>query len=139
MPTNTELDALLSRVREMRTNAAYPHRNAVAYDCYRMFEDLATRFKEEFTMRDRYKRQSNAWRDKALKLAALLAEVDAIDDGDTPLCWQHTGLFERIHAEITGVDLPHASDCSHWVGEPCNCVTGRPDVAPYDWQGQDEL
>jgi hypothetical protein len=65
-----------------------------------MFESLATRFKEESAMRDRYKRQSDSWRDKALRLAELLAEVDALDDGDTPLCWQHTGLFERIHAEI---------------------------------------
>lgn len=65
---STELDALLSRVREMRTNPAYPDRNAVAYDCYRMFEDLATRFKEESAMRDRYKRQSDSWRDKALEL-----------------------------------------------------------------------
>jgi hypothetical protein len=65
----TELDALLSRVREMRHNPAYPDRNAVAYDCYRMFEDLAGRYKEECEMRDRYKRQSDSWRDKALELA----------------------------------------------------------------------
>jgi len=69
VPSNTELDALLSRVREMQSDPAYPDRNAVAYDCYRMFEDLATRYKEEFAMRDRYKRQSSSWRDKALELA----------------------------------------------------------------------
>lgn len=50
----TELDALLSRVREMRYNPAYADRNAVAYDCYRMFEELATRYKEECASRDRY-------------------------------------------------------------------------------------
>ena len=136
---DTELDALLSRLHEDKADTTGKNRNVVAYDCWRMFEDLAKRYKEEFAMRDRYKAQSNSWRDKALKLAALLSEVDAIDDGDTPLCWQYTGLFERIHAEITGVELSHASDCSHWVGEPCNCVTGRPNEAPYDWEGQPEL
>lgn len=75
MPTNTELDALLSRVREMRTDPAYPDRNSVAYDCYRMFEDLATRYKEESSMRSRYKKHSDAWRDKALQLSDLLSEV----------------------------------------------------------------
>lgn len=80
----TELDALLDRVREMRTNPVYPDRDAVAYDCYRMFEDLATRYKEEFAMRDRYKAQSDSWRDKALEQSDTLHNVknalrDALD------------------------------------------------------------
>jgi len=66
---HTELDALLSRVREDRADPTGKNRNAVAYDCWRMFEDLAVQFKEESTMRDRYKRQSDSWRDKALELA----------------------------------------------------------------------
>lgn len=65
----TELDALLERVREDKRDTTGKNRNIVAYDCWRMFEDLATRYKEEFTMRDRYKRQSNSWRYKALELA----------------------------------------------------------------------
>lgn len=66
----TELDALLDRVREDKADTTGKNRNAVAYDCWRMFEDLAAQFKEESTMRDRYKRQSDSWRDKALELAA---------------------------------------------------------------------
>lgn len=69
MPSNTELDALLSRVQEMQGNPAYPDRNAVAYDCYRMFEDLATRYKEEFKMRDYYKARANSWMQTALRHA----------------------------------------------------------------------
>jgi hypothetical protein len=65
----TELDALLERVREDKADTTGKNRNAVAYDCWRMFEDLAVQFKEESAMRDRYKRQSNSWRDKAFELA----------------------------------------------------------------------
>lgn len=67
----TELDALLDRLREDKRDTTGNNRNAVAYDCWRMFEDLATRYKEESAMRDRYKRQSNSWRDKALELAEV--------------------------------------------------------------------
>ena len=110
---NTELDALLDRVREMQSNPAYPDRNAVAYDCYRMFEDLAERYKEEFAMRDRYKRQSDSWRDKALELSdvnsTLLEAVrDALAFLDRPdittyewykLAPEHVGKFRRAIAK----------------------------------------
>ncbi len=73
----TELDALLSRVREVSKPSTAKGRSLrfdeVARDCLRMFEDLATRYKEEFGMRDRYKAQSNSWRDKALELADAVA------------------------------------------------------------------
>jgi hypothetical protein len=73
MPTNTELDALRSRVREVSKPSTAMGRSLrfdeVARDCLRMFEDLATRYKEEFASRDRYKAQSNSWRDKALTLS----------------------------------------------------------------------
>lgn len=96
----TELDALLDRVREDRHDTTGKNRKAVAYDCWRMFEDLASQFKEESGMRDRYKRQSDSWRDKALSLASLLSEVATLDDGDEPLAWKHEDLFKRIRAEI---------------------------------------
>src|ERR1700722_14953647 len=67
MPSNTELDALLERVREVSKPSTAVGRSLrfdeVARDCLRMFEDLATRYKEEFAMRDRYKTQSNSWRE----------------------------------------------------------------------------
>ena len=136
---NTELDALLSRVREMKSNAAYPDRNAVAYDCYRMFEDLATRYKEEFAMRDRYQSQARQRLMKILEQHDLLREVAAIDDGDEPLAWKYEGLFKRIHDYIEPPANPHASDCNSWLGEPCNCVVGKPDDWRSDWEGQPEL
>jgi hypothetical protein len=43
----TELDALLDRVREDKRDTAGKDRNVIAYDCWRMFEDLAARFKKE--------------------------------------------------------------------------------------------
>lgn len=97
----TELDALLDRVREDKRDPTGKNRNTVAYDCWRMFEDLAARYKEEFAMRDRYKARSNSWRDKALRLASLLAEVAALDDGDEQFAWRHKELFRRIHQELT--------------------------------------
>lgn len=96
----TELDALLDRVREDKADPSGKNRNVVAYDCWRMFEDLAGRYKEEFAMRDRYKAQSNAWRDRALRQADLLREIAALDDGDEPFAWKHGDLFSRIHKEI---------------------------------------
>jgi hypothetical protein len=69
----TELDALLDRIREVSKPSTAVGRSLrfeeVARDCLRMFEDLATRYKEEFAARDRYKAQLNSWRDKALELA----------------------------------------------------------------------
>lgn len=70
-----ELDALLDRLREDKADATGKNRNAVAYDCWRMFENLANRFKEESAMRDRYKSQLNAWRDKTLGLNGILLIV----------------------------------------------------------------
>jgi hypothetical protein len=96
----TELDALLDRVREDRLDTTGKNRLTVAFDCWRMFEDLSMRYKEECAMRDRYKRQSNSWRDKALRMAELLSEVAALDDGDEPFTYKHEDLFKRIHAEI---------------------------------------
>ena len=92
---NTELDALLDRVREMQSNPAYPDRNAVAYDCYRMFEDLAERYKEEFAMRDRYKRQGQAWMDKALSLA---------QEARCPVCVNGQTLSGEVCQECHGKD-----------------------------------
>lgn len=84
----TELDALLDRVREDRQDPTGKNRNAVAYDCWRMFEDLATRFKEEFAARDRYKAQSNSWRDKALELAYPWRPIEAAPkEGRTIFIW----------------------------------------------------
>lgn len=109
----TELDALLDRVREDRADVTGQNRNAVAYDCWRMFEDLAMRYKEEFAMRDRYKRQSNSWRDKSLELAEvsnvlLEAVKDALAFLDRPdistyewykLAPEHVGKFRRAIAK----------------------------------------
>ena len=79
---NTELDALLDRVREDKADTTGRNRNAVAYDCWRMFEDLATRYKEECAMRDRYKARANSWRDMAFDL--LEAVRDALAFLDRP-------------------------------------------------------
>ena len=96
----TELDALLDRVREDRRDPTGKNRNAVAYDCWRVFEDLAARYKEEFAMRDRYKAQSNSWRGRALRQVDLLREIAALDDGDESFAWKHEDLFSRIRLEI---------------------------------------
>jgi hypothetical protein len=109
----TELDALLDRVREDKRDAAGTNRNAVAYDCWRMFEDLAARYKEESSMRDRYKKQSNSWRDKAFELqdvntVLLEALKDALAFLDRPdittyewykLAPEHVGKFRRAIAK----------------------------------------
>lgn len=77
----TELDALLDRVREDKADTTGKNRNVVAYDCWRMFEDLAAQFKEESTMRDRYKRQSNSWMNKAFEIDEVKATLlDAVKD-----------------------------------------------------------
>lgn len=111
----TELDALLDRVREDKADTTGKNRNAVAYDCWRMFEDLAKRFKEESAMRDRYKRVVEAcrgafklprpWMDGGITYAEWDAAFTAIEEA---LAWQLPELF-------------------------------RPNEAPYDWNGQDEL
>ncbi len=72
LPMPTELDVLLDRVREDKADPSGKNRNAMAYDCWRMFEDLAKRYKEESAMRDRYKRQSNSW------MQVALAQADAL-------------------------------------------------------------
>jgi len=123
--SNTELDALLVRVREMSTNAAYPDRNAVAYDCYRMFEDLAKHYKEHFAMHMMFKERSNQRMVKLLEQHDLLREVAAIDDADDPGLWKTGDLLKRIRDYIEPPANPHASDCNSWLGEPCNCVTGK--------------
>jgi hypothetical protein len=92
---NTELDALLDRVREDKRDTTGKNRNQVAYDCWRMFEDLAERYKEEFAMRDRYKRQSDGWRDKALQLAV---------EARCPICVNGQMLDGTICQECHGKD-----------------------------------
>lgn len=136
----TELDALLDRVREDKADTTGKNRNAVAYDCWRMFEDLATRFKEECTMHDRYQMQARQRLMKILEQHDLLREVAAIDDGDDPGLWKYSDLFKRIKDYIEPPANPHASDCNSWLGEPCSCVTGR-EATDWrsDWQGQPEL
>jgi len=91
----TELDALLDRVREDKRDLTGKNRNQVAYDCWRMFEDLTTRFKEEFAMRDRYKRQSDSWRDKALQLAI---------EARCPICVNGQTLDGKVCQECHGKD-----------------------------------
>lgn len=52
---------------------------------------------------------------------------------DNPECFGFTvwpEIPEEPNAEFVagyyGADeRPHASDCAHWVGEPCDCVTGK--------------
>ena len=109
----TELDALLDRVREDKADTTGKNRNAVAYDCWRMFEDLAKRYKEESAMRDRYKRQSNSWMNKAFELDEIKATLlDAVKDAlaflDRPdittyewykLAPEHVGKFRRAIAK----------------------------------------
>lgn len=113
---HTELDALLSRVREDRADPTGKNRNAVAYDCWRMFEDLAVQFREESTMRDRYKRQSDSWRDKAFELQDVSSDLlEAVKDAlaflDRPdittyewykLAPEHVGKFRRAIAKAEG-------------------------------------
>lgn len=120
----TELDALLDRVAEDKRDPRGLNRTQVAYDCWRMFEDLAKRFKEESRMRDFYSARSRAWMDRCLRFHALLIDVSAIDDGDDPGLWKYDELFLRIRMELDG-DTNHASDCAHWVNEPCDCVTAK--------------
>jgi hypothetical protein len=116
-PARTELDALLDRVREDKQDPTGKNRNAVAYDCWRMFEDLAARFKEESAMRDRYKQQSNSWRDKAfdldeVKTVLLEAVEDALAFLDRPdittyewykLAPEHVGKFRRAIRKGRGI------------------------------------
>jgi hypothetical protein len=116
----TELDALLDRVREDKADTSGKNRNAVAYDCWRMFEDLAAQFKEESAMRDRYKRQSNSWRDKAFEIDDVKATLlDAVKDAlaflDRPdittyewykLAPDHVGKFRRAIAKAEAKTLP---------------------------------
>lgn len=49
---DTELDVLLRRVVDVRKNAAHPDRNGAAYDCLRMFEEIATELE---AARERYR------------------------------------------------------------------------------------
>lgn len=165
----TELDALLDRVREDKADTTGKNRNAVAYDCWRMFEDLAKRFKEESAMRDRYKRQGQAWMDKALSLA---------QEARCPVCVNGQTLSGEVCQECHGKDcasVAYDTLRTHYkrVAEACRgafklprpwmdggityaewdaAFTAieealawklpelfRPNEAPYDWNGQNEL
>ncbi len=156
--------------------------------------ELDKRFKEESAMRDRYKRQSDGWRDKALQLAiearcpvcvngqmlsggvcqechgkdcasvaydtlrmhykrvveackaALKLPRPWMDGGLTYTEWDIAfGIVEdalawKLPDKHVPPANPHASDCNSWVGEPCNCITGK-EATDWreDWEGQPEL
>jgi len=86
----TEMDALVERVRDVRLNAAHPNRNSVAYDCLRMFEDMAERVNTLAAERsaagkllvqaDKYMKKLTAERDEARTLlTAALARVTKLE------------------------------------------------------------
>jgi len=169
MPSNTELDALLDRVREDKADTTGKNRNAVVYDCWRMFEDLAKRFKEESDMRNRYKRQMQAWMNKALSLAF---------EARCPVCVNGQTLTGEVCQECHGKDaasVAYDTLRAHYkrMAEACKlalklprpwmdgnityeewdaAVTAietalawqvpephRQNIAPYDWEGKPEL
>lgn len=125
--SETELDALLSRVREVQrpSNALGRtlRRDEVARDCLRMFEDLATRYREEFASRDRYKAQSNSWRDKALTLQPTIAQLaewmirnsyatghgDSVESLLAELKWQIDERISSLGKERDGLRAPSAA------------------------------
>ncbi len=34
-------------------------------------------------------------------------------------------LAKWLAAQEEAPKVPHASDCAHWVDEPCDCITGK--------------
>ncbi len=59
----TELDSLLERVREDKRDTTGKNRNTVAYDCWRMFEDVAARVAELESQRAELLKAVEALRD----------------------------------------------------------------------------
>ena len=41
----------------------------------------------------------------APELLAIAKEIDALDDGDEPLAWKHSDLFQRLHDLIAKAEL----------------------------------
>ncbi len=144
---NTELDALLSRVREDKADLTGKNRNMVAYDCWRMFESLAERFKEESAMRDSYKRQSDAWRDKALELADQLAVLKR--EAACPCCKDGVSITGEPCQECHGKALASVAyetcrvhfklleeDCEKAIANLnrfARCTIGQPTPADVEW------
>lgn len=135
MPSKTELDMLLSRLHEDKADLSGKNRNVVAYDCWRMFEDLAKRYKEEFTMRDRYKRQSDSWREAALRHADYRGIAEHL------VSWLADQTYQ-------GEPLLHAVVCCdfvsrrHFIDSVAQCIEQKcrqEEPVPYDWEGQPEL
>lgn len=145
----TELDALLDRVREDKADPHGKNRNTVAYDCWRMFEDLATRFQEESAMHDRYKSRASHLLRRLLKQDTLIADLRKSlaalfpialfsvpkrghigacgpESGCDAICQDVATLSEILRDARMAMDgANHASDCAFWVDEPCDCVTGK--------------
>lgn len=133
---NTELDALLERVREDKADPRGKNRNAVAYDCWRMFEDLAKRFKEESAMRDRYKRHSDGWRDAALRHADYKGIAEHL------VTWLSNQKYQSeplLHA-IVCCDFVSRSHLVISLAQQIEQKT-RPELSDWreDWLGQPEL
>lgn len=135
MVLNTELDALLSRVREDKLDSTGKNRNAVAYDCWRMFEDLAMQFKEASNMSNRYKRQSDSWRDAALRHSDYRGIAEHLANWLAGQTYQDEPLLHAI------VCCDHVSR-SHFIDSIARSIEGKcreEEPAPYDWEGQSEL
>lgn len=142
----TELDALLDRVREDKADTTGKNRNAVAYDCWRMFEDLAMRYKEEFAMRDRYKRQSNSWRDKAFELADETQIAKLKLEAACPCCRGasilqpcqecHGSKLASVAYDTLRIHYKRREEVSNVLLEAVKdalAFLDRPDITTYEW------
>ena len=116
----SELDVLLDRVREDKADPTGKNRNAVVYDCWRMFENMATCYKEEFAERDRYKAQANTWRDKALQLSDIKNALrDALDVVEVCGEWLRSG--ERIQERDAATACDEVVAYARSLGVRRNC------------------
>lgn len=142
----TELDALLERVREDKADTTGENRNTVAYDCWRMFEDLAGQFKEESAMRDRYKRQSNAWRDKALELADETHIAKLVKESECPVCRGasilqpcqecHGSKLISVAYDTLRIHYKRSEEVNNALLEAVKdalAFLDRPDITTYEW------
>ena len=135
MSHKTELDALLDRIREDKADPTGKNRNAVAYDCWRMFENLATRYKEEFASRDRYKAQSNSWREVALRHTDYKGIAEHVVNWLADQTYQNEPL---LHAVVCCdfVSRQHFIDS---IARRIEEKSRESEPAPYDGEGQPEL